>query len=169
MTELQPLEHCNVIVTVVDDGEFFAGDIFRRKFASPPPPVGHHVVAMIKDDNNSMSVAGYAHFRPFEEVMLVGGVCTDGRVMRQIPEEKSCLIAAAGGIYFNILRHAFARFANECDAYFGYCGDARAERVNLDAGFRKTGQQHLLVNFHKHLDDVAREALIDKISGIGPF
>lgn len=169
MAGVQPLTHCNVIITEIDDGEFFAGDLFRRKFSSPPPPVGHHIVAMFKDNNNAMRVAGYAHFRSFEDVVLVGGVCTDGRVMRQMPEEKSCLIAAAGGIYFNILRHAFDRFAKECDAYFGYCGDARAEVVNLDAGFRKTGHQHLLVNFHKQLDEATREALIAKVARMGPF
>ena len=62
-----------------------------------------------------------------------------------------------------------ARFAPRCEAFFGYCGDARAEEVDLANGFRKTGHPHLLVNFHKPLHEVMQRALIAKAAAIGPF
>ena len=153
----------------IDDAEFFVGKLFRKKFASPPPVMGYHIVAMLKDGEDALHVAGYAHFRVFEDVMLVGGVCTDGEVMRRLLPEQSRQVARAGGVYFNLLKHAFARFADDCNAYFGYCGDTRAEFVNLSAGFQKTEHQYLLANFHKPLNDNLRGALINKVHAIGPF
>lgn len=169
METVKLLESCGFAFSEVDDGEFFAGGLFRRKFASPPPPVGHHIVAMLKDAAGALHVAGYAHFHAFEDVMLVGGVCTDGDVMRRLSPELSRQAATAGGVYFNILKYAFAKFADQCNAYFGYCGDARAEVVNLSAGFSRTGHRYLLVNFHKPLDDRLRDALVGKVAAIGPF
>lgn len=166
---MQALERHGVIITEVDAGEFFVGDLFQRKFASPPPTDGHHLVALVKSESGELCVVGYVHLRPFGSVMLVGGVCTDGQVIRRMPDEQASSIKAAGGIYFHILRFAFDKFSDKCLAYFGYCGDARAEVVNLSAGFQRTEHQYLLVYFHRSLDESTRKALIAEVVQIGSF
>lgn len=154
---------------VVHDGDWFAGDLFRRKFGAAPPATGHHVVAFCRRPDGALATLGYAHFMPFGDIVLVGGVCTDGSVIAALTDAQRAAIDAAGGVYFNLLGHAFARFASQCEAYFGYCGDARAEAVNLRAGFVRTGHAHLLVHFHKPQHEVMRRALIAKAAAIGPF
>lgn len=154
---------------VVQDGDWFAGALFRRKFGGAPPASGHHVVAFCRRPDGALATLGYAHFMPFGDIVLVGGVCTDGGVIAALDDAQRAAIEAAGGVYFNLLGYAFARFAAECEAYFGYCGDARAETVNLRAGFARTQHPHLLVNFHKPQHEVMQRALIAKAAAIGPF
>lgn len=158
-----------ITITEVDDGPFFVGDLFRRKFGGDPPRQGHHLIAFFRVAPQRMRVLGYAHFHRFGDIVLVGGVCTDGGCFAEMSEAQRQAIADAGGVYFNVLRYGFEHFASSCDAYFGYCGDARAEVVNLQAGFCKTEHQHLLVNFHKPLHEVVQRALIAKAAALGPF
>lgn len=153
----------------VDDGPFFVSDLFQRKFGGAPPAVPHHLVAFVRLPSQRLAPACYAHFMPFGDIMLVGGVCTDGDVLRELPEAERQAIAQCGGLYLHLLSFGFRRFAARCEAYFGYCGDARAEEVNLAAGFVRTEHAHLLVNFHRDTHEVMRRALIAKAAAIGPF
>jgi hypothetical protein len=156
-------------ITEIDDGPFFVNSLFRRKFGSDAPAVPHHVAAFLATAPDTFRLVGYAHFMPFGDIMLVGGVCTNGQAFESLDDTQRGVVRDAGGVYFQVLRYAFARFADDCEAYFGYCGDARAEQVNLEAGFRHTGHPHLLVNFHKPLHEVMQRALIAKAAAIGPF
>jgi hypothetical protein len=156
-------------LTEVDDGAFFANDLFRRKFGSDAPTPGRHVVAFVRLDATRFQLVSYAHFMSFGDIILVGGVCTDGAAFSAMSQQQREQIASAGGIYSQLLRFAFEKYADECEAYFGYCGDARAEEVNLRSGFIKTQHPHLLVNFHKPLHEVMQRALIAKAAAIGPF
>lgn len=156
-------------ISEVDDGEFFAGDLFRRKFGSAPPAFRHHLVAFCRGDDGLLRTAGYLHLMPFGDTILVGGGCTDGNVLRTLSPARSEAVNAAGGILFHLLRHAFANYGDRCEAFLGYCGDARAEEVDLRAGFVKTQHPHLLVHFHKPLHEVMQRALIAKGAAIGAF
>lgn len=156
-------------ISEVDDGDYFAGDLFRRKFGSPPPVQKHHLVAFVRGVGDGLLAAGYLHLMPFGDTMLVGGGCTDGNVLRRLQAPQQEAVNAAGGILFQLLRHAFAHYGDRCEAFLGYCGDARAEEVDLRAGFVKTGHPNLLVHFHKPLHAVMQRALIAKGAAIGPF
>lgn len=156
-------------VEEVSDGALFAGHLFRRKFGAEIPAIPRHVCALWRAAPGELRTLGYAHFMPFGDIMLVGGVCTDGEVLRAMPPAQRDALLAAGGVYAQVLRAAFARYADQCEAFFGYCGDARAEVVNLANGFSKTPHPHLLVNFHKPLHEVMQRALIAKAFAIGPF
>ena len=158
-----------ICITEVDASSRIMTDLFRRKFGGDPPGVSHHLVALYERAPSELHLLGYAHFLPFGDIMLVGGVCTNGSVFSLMNQEQRDEVTAAGGVYFNVLKYGFARFADRCEAYFGYCGDARAEVVNLQAGFQKTQHPHLLVNFHKALPPVMERALIAKAQAIGPF
>jgi hypothetical protein len=158
-----------ISVTEVDDGGAYAGALFRRKFNAAPPDVPHHIVTFYQRTGAAPLLLSYVHFREFGELMLVGGACTDGAVIRGMDESERAALAAAGGAYLQALRFAFARFAPRCEAFFGYCGDARARGVDLQAGFLDAGHQHLLVNFHKPLGEARQRELIARVHAIGPF
>lgn len=158
-----------LLASHVDDGAAFAAPLFQRKFGSPPPAQGHHFLAFHRDAETRLQVLGYTHFTPFGDIMLGGGACTDERVLRRMPAEQRAALADAGGAYFVLLRHAMGWLSTRCDAMFGYCGDVRAEAVDLRAGFVKTEYPHLLVHFHKPLHAVLQRALIAKAAAIGPF
>jgi len=76
---------------------------------------------------------------------------------------------AGGGLLLHALRYGFARFADRCEAYFGYCGDARAYEVDMAAGFVPTRHRFLIAHWHRDLPDARREELIAKVHAIGPF
>ncbi len=158
-----------VTCTEVDDGPFFVSGLFRRKFNGEPPAAAHHLLALVRLPSQQLAPACYAHFMPFGDIFLVGGVCTDGEVLRALPEPERLALKHCGGLYLHLLSYGFRRFAGHCEAFFGYCGDARAEEVNLAAGFVHTGHPHLLVHFHRQTHEVMQRALIAKAAAIGPF
>ena len=158
-----------LVITEVDSAEFFIGELFHRKFAAAAPDVPRHLMAFYRDGTGAHHVLGYSHMRPFGDIYLSGGSCSDGRVVTRMQDDERAALYAAGGMWFLILKYAFAKFANDCDAFFGHCGDARALEVALAAGFQQTEHQHLIVNWHKPLHEVTRRALIAKAHALGPF
>ena len=156
-------------ITEIDDAEFIVGALFHRKFAAPPPDFGRHLVAFYKDADGSLRLAGFSHMRPFGDVYLSGGSCSDGDTIRTMSDAHRTAIQAAGGVWYLILKYAFAKFADECDAFFGHCGDARALQVALAAGFVQTEFPPVIVNFHKPMHENFRRALTAKVVALGPF
>ncbi len=164
-------EHLRSFLTIteVDNADFLITSLFRRKFAAPPPDVGRHLVALYRDATGALHLAGYSHMRPFGDVYLSGGSCSEGETIRTMQAEHRDAIKAAGGIWYLILKYAFARYADCCDAFFGHCGDARALQVATAAGFISAGHQHLIAHWHKPLHENIRRALIANVHALGPF
>ncbi len=156
-------------ITEIDNADFLVAALFRRKFAAPPPDVGRHLVALYRDGTGAFRLAGYSHMRPFGEVYLSGGSCSEGETIRAMAPEHRDAIQAAGGIWYLILKYAFARYADCCDVFFGHCGDARALKVATAAGFVSAGHEHLIAHWHKPLQENIRRALVAKVHAIGPF
>lgn len=157
-------------ITEIDDADFLVADLFRRKFAAPPPGVGRHLVAFYRDpQRDALRLAGYSHMRPFDNVYLSGGSCSEGGTIRAMAPEHRSALQAAGGVWYLILKYAFARYAHCCDAFFGHCGDARALEVATAAGFVSAGHEHLIAHWHKPLQANVRSALIAKVHALGPF
>ena len=157
-----------VLTTEVDDSRI-GGGIFRRRFQSEPPDVPHHIVTFFRDGEGSLWPASYVHFRPWGEVLLVGGAATDGGVFARMSEEQRQAVRDAGGLYLRALRWAFARYADQCQAYFGYCGDPRAWEVDMQAGFVPTPHERLIAHWHRPLPDATRQELIARAHALGPF
>jgi hypothetical protein len=122
----------------VSDGRFFAGPIFERKLGGDLPDHGRHLVAFYRHDPFRFTPLGYLNILGHEGQALVGGGCVDGRAFADVPEAHARAIRAAGGVLYALLRYAFETLADDYEAFFGYCGDARAEEVDLQAGFRHT-------------------------------
>ena len=156
-------------ITEIDDGDLLVAPLFRRKFGDPPPDVPHHLVALYRTPDGNASLIGYSHMRPFGDIYLSGGSCTNGDAIRAMAPAHRDALAAAGGIWYWILKYAFAKYANDCDAFFGYSGDARALEVTRQAGFVDAGHQHLIVHWHKPLHETVRRALVAKAHALGPF
>lgn len=156
-------------ITEVDSAQFLAGDLFRRKFGHPAPDIPRHVVALYRDGAGALHVAGFSHMLPFGDVYLSGGSCTSGDTLRRMDASQLQTLQAAGGVWYLILKYAFAKFADDCDAFFGHCGDARALVVAQEAGFVKLEHEHLIAHWHKPLHENVRRALIAKVHALGPF
>jgi hypothetical protein len=58
---------------------------------------------------------------------------------------------------------------DDCDAWFGYCGDAKALAVDLRAGYVQTERPYIIVKWFRDLPKADQTALIDTIARIGPF
>jgi hypothetical protein len=166
---LPPALHDWVVLTEIDDAALLAGPLFRRKYGDPPPDVAHHLVALALRADGGTTLLGYSHMRPFGDIYLSGGSCTDGDAIRALTNHERDAIKAAGGILHWILKYAFARYADRCDAFFGHCGDPRAMVVTRAAGFEPTAHQHLIAHWHKPLHENFRRALIAKAHALGPF
>jgi len=156
-------------VTELDEGATSFGPMFQHKFRETIPDFPCHLGVFLRLDGPRLVPLSYLHFRPFGDIMLVGGGCTDGRAFALMTPEQCAQVKAAGGILLHNLRYGFERFADRCDAFFGYCGDPRAYEVDMQAGFVPTPHERLIARWHKPLDEVRRRALIAKAHAIGPF
>lgn len=158
-----------IVITEVDDARAFFGALFQRKFGDPIPEHEHHIGVFFRTQADAFVPLSYLHFMPFGDIILVGGLCTDGRVFEQMTQQQRTAVRDAGGVMVHALRHAFVHLAAHCDAFFGYCGDPRAYEVDMQAGFEPTAHDKLIARWHKPLDAVRRRSLVAKAHAIGPF
>lgn len=158
-----------LIISEVDDPVPIVGELFQRKFDHPIPEWKHDIVAFARRRDGLLVPLSYAKFAPFGSVILVGGGCTDGRAFAHLEQAQRDAIAASGGVLVHVLRYGFARFADRCDAYFGFCGDARAWEVDLLAGFEPTGHDKLLAHWHKPINEQLKRSLVAMAQALGPF
>lgn len=158
-----------ITVTEVEDGEFFAGELFRQKYGHSAPDFGRHIVGFYKDPAGGYNALSYLHFWQQGRIGLIGGGCTDGRVMRSMPQLKSQQINLAGGMLRQTLLFAFTRFDKDIDAFFGHAGDTRAREVDLAAGFCETSDEHLLVKATNALTTEQEKALFEQAMALGRF
>ena len=160
-----------VHVTEVDDGAFYAGELFRRKYGASIPTFGHHAVAFYRAADGTLHVASYCHMWRQGAISLLGGACTDGTVLRLMRPDERTLVDEAGGLLRQTLRFFFftPRFADAVEAFFGHCGDRRAREVVFPAGFAESGIEHLIVRYTRDLPAARQQHLVHQAHAIGPF
>jgi hypothetical protein len=156
-----------IVVRAVADAAM-ANALFQRRYRQDAPDFPHHVVAFWNDDGKEIPVC-YIHFTAQGSALLGGGACVDDRAMRRMPVSLRSAIRDAGGLYKYALGWSMRHFAPHCDAIFGYCGDALAERVDLALGFAKTGHRHLLVFWTRELATEKQQELIAHAHAVGAF
>ncbi len=161
--------HAFLSISEIDNADFVARALFKKKFGHPVPDMPHHLVALYRDDEGALHLAGYSHMRPFGDVYLSGGSCTNGETLRRMQTHEADAIRAAGGVWYWLLKYAFAKYADRCDAFFGHCGAPRALEVALEAGFEPTEHLHVIAHWHKPLHPSIRRALIAKVHALGAF
>lgn len=164
------------------DATAVATDLFRRCFGQPfptprddvglaiptPPEHWFQYVARYRWPGGEEETVGFVNFIRFEDVYLEGGMCVDESFYRRMPREHFRACRARGGIA-QMMMAAAAADLDDADAWFGYCGDAKALAVDLRAGYERTRHPKLIVKWFRALPQERREALIERIAAIGPF
>ena len=170
----------------VGDATLIAGDLFQASFNSafPTPREFQLGIDRIRKSAWHQYVASYAHVDGTVEcigfcnwiryvdncgdVYLEGGMCVKKNFYRSLPKAEFLECKARGGAAQMIMETA-ARDLNDAGAWFGYCGDHMAYRVDQRVGFQPTMHQHLIVKWMRDLDDQVKSALIESIARLGPF
>ena len=156
-------------ITEIDSADFFVSKLFRKKFGDVAPDFPRHFAAFYRTPDGASYLAGYSHMRRLGAVYLSGGSCTEGDALRRMSPTELALLSEHGGVWFQILKYKFAKLGNECEAFFGHCGDARALVVALEAGFVKLAPQHLIAHWHRPISSARMQELTDEVHAIGPF
>lgn len=161
----------DIVFEVMTSASSVVRSLFKRKFNADPPGNDwpHHLCAFWHAAPGQLKLVAYAHFGRFGDTCLVGGMCTDGNVIREMPLPLRDEITADGGVCVHLLRFGFTEFANKFDAFYGLVGDARALEVDLAAGFVKTEHQNLVRYLPKQLDAKHVECLDAKVLALGAF
>jgi hypothetical protein len=158
-----------IVVTEVERGPFFAAELFRRKYRAELPDFPHHVVALYRRPDGGLLTASYVHFTHCGDMVLAGGACTDGVVMRSMDAAQQAALSEYGGLMLATLRYGFERWGPGCDAVFTCCGDPRALETTPKVGFVETGVQYLLVHWMRELSPTRKQQLVAKAKAFMPF
>jgi len=158
-----------IIITEVDRGPAFADAIFLRKYRAKTPDFRHHVVAFWKRGDGSFVPVSYVHFTDWNDIMAIGGACTDGEILRTMSAAERAAIDEAGGINRAVTRYSLDRFGPRCDAVFGNCGDERSWGILSALGFERVREPHLIARWSRPLDAARRHELIEKAAAFAPF
>lgn len=157
-----------VIVTEVSDGQALAEPIFQRKYRASAPGHGHHVLVFCRL-NGDWIPASYINYLPHRGAMLVGGACTDGRVLARLPAEDQERIGRAGGLMLQAVRYSERRFESRSIATFGHCGDARSWSILEQCGYVRLDDPYLIVRWNRQPGRWRRARLLKSVKALGPF
>lgn len=165
-----PVPAAGLLVTEVDSAIALSGSLFAARFrGASPPDRGRHFVTLAESTPGQWVLVCYVHFQPFGDTCLGGGACTDTAILRRLSGATLEALGAAGGPNAQTLRFALNKMAREFFAFFGHTSDARATKIDLEVGFRRTPVEHLLIYTPAPIDDTLERALIAKIAAVGPF
>ena len=164
------------------DAPALAGELFFQSFRIPfpvprdncglsiPTPPGNwrQFVARYEWPDGRMETVGFCNWIRYENVYLEGGMCVAKTFYRRMPREDWKECAARGGIAQMMMEEA-ARHLDDCNAWFGFCGDPKALAVDLRFGYVTTEYDKLIVKWFAPLDAGEKNRLIRRIAAIGPF
>jgi hypothetical protein len=158
-----------IVVTEVADGAEFAEPIFQKKYRAAAPRHGRHLLAFYRGNEERWIAVAYLNYLPFRAAMLIGGACTDGEILRTLPEAPRRWIEANGGLMLQLVRYGEARFAAESIGTFGHCGDARSWAVLSQCGYCRLDHPYLIVRWNREPQGAARAELLAAVEAQGPF
>ena len=159
----------SLVIIEVDSAAALAGDLFHAAFAQPIPDFPRHFVALHRDRSAALTLAAYIHYTAWaDHAWLCGGLCVDRDAYARAGPDEAAEWKRAGGIGEIVLRTTFERLTDRT-AIFGYCGDERQWRHDLNAGFVPAGPQHLLVKWNRALAEADAGKLVGAAAALGPF
>ena len=158
-----------VEVVELDDAQAAreVGALFRRVFGDELPAFPRHFVLRYLGSGAPVPLA-YAHFTPWEDCYLGGGMAFDERAYRRLPAAHRARVRAAGGVTEFLLRGIRAKLSDAI-ALFGHVGEPRAERVDLRSGYERTAHPHVIACWQRDLAPPERDALVARVASLGPF
>ncbi|MCY7389513.1 MAG: hypothetical protein LH481_15880 [Burkholderiales bacterium] len=164
------------------DAARHAGALFQASFnAAFPVPAGyrileteirpedwHQFVAIYTWPDGTAECVGFCNWIKYKDIYLEGGLAVQKSFYRRLPKAHFADCAARGGIAQMVMETAATQLT-DCVAWFGHCGDAKALKVDLRAGFIPTRHSYLIVKWMKALSAHDKQIWIDDIARIGPF
>ncbi|AKS41360.1 hypothetical protein WM2015_981 [Wenzhouxiangella marina] len=156
------------MVTELAEAGPLAEPIFQRKYGAPAPAHGHHLLVFCRCGEDWLP-GSYLNYLEHRDAMLIGGACTDGRVLARMSEAGQAAVRDAGGLMLQAVRYGEARFASCSVGTFGHCGDARSWSVLAQCGYERLDDPHLIVRWNRRPAPWARRRLIRSVAALGPF
>jgi len=164
------------------DAATYAGALFQESFNSAfPVPAAyrildtqiqpqdwHQFVAVYTWADGTEECVGFCNWVRYKDVYLEGGLAVRKSFYRRLPKAHFSECSARGGIA-QIVMETAATHLTDCDAWFGYCGDAKAMQVDLRVGYVRTAHPYLIVKWMRTLPAPQMQAWIDDVTRIGPF
>lgn len=144
------------------------GATFRRKFGGEPPDRPKHFIALYSMDGVTWLPMGYVHFWQRESAFMGGGLVIEDRAFRRMPKPHRALIKTNGGIAELLLGTALTMLPDN-DVVWGYVGDTRAERVDINVGFEHTHIERIIAYWNKSFSAEEKIQLAEEIAQVGPF
>jgi hypothetical protein len=158
-------------VREIEDAEPLVGELFRRRFHTDSfPGEPRHFVAFARQADGSELTLGYVHYTHWDGCELCGGLVVDDHNYPRLTAEAWQTLCQSGGIAEQLLRQSFAALPGSTQAIWGRIGHPKSEVVCRRVGFEKTDAEYIFVIWRdKRLNAEARQALIERVVGIGPF
>ena len=164
------------------DAASYAGALFQESFNSAfPVPAAYKIldtqilpedwrqfVAIYTWPDGTEECVGFCNWIKYKDVYLEGGLAVQKNFYRRLAKPHFAECSARGGIAQIVMETAIAQLT-DCVANFGYCGDLKALRVDLRAGYVQTEHPYLLVKWMQTLTASEQQARIDDVTRIGPF
>ena len=140
--------------------------IFQRAFHSPPPPFPRHFVGI--HSGEARRVCAYVHYTAFESgVYLLGGLCVDASIYKDVSPEVRAAIATKGSLSRWVMEASIAALG-PTRAVFAYTGNVISRRDTEALGFHVVRAPYLIVQWHAELASV-RAAMVERVAKLGPF
>lgn len=159
-----------VSVTEVDEPDADTEAIFQRLFRSPAPQFPGHFLAHVHPDSGGPPLlACYVHATDCGDIVLLGGACTDGAVLRRLSAEQQDHLRRIDGIYRYTMAHIKAAMHARFEAMLACCGDARSEQVIRDQGWVDTPHSQLFACWLHGSSDKRRAQMLAKAHSFMPF
>lgn len=159
------------VVLETNKADFIIGDLFRRRFNTdsfPQDPL--HYVAFIKLPDGSFVSMGYVHYTLWNGCALCGGLVSENRPSREIPDYIWSLIWDNGGIAELLFKESFKCLPKDTTAVWAHVGNPRSEIVCKSVGFERTMDQYVMAAWwDESLNTNERDDLIQKVVQLGPF
>lgn len=164
------------------DAASVAGELFKECFRLPfpvprdncglsiptPPANWHQYVATYTWPDRKVEVVGFCNWIRYSDVYLEGGMCVLPTFYRRLPREQYRECSRRGGLA-QMMMLAASQNLNDCKAWFGFCGDAKALAVDLRFGYELTRHNMLIVKWFAPLSEAEKADLVESIAAIGPF
>jgi len=155
-------------VEEVEDGAFFAGEIFRQAFGDELPGFSSHLVAFYQAARNCFVVVGYVHCTVRDDLCFCGGLVLDERAIRRMPASHQTALRSSGGVGRRLLDEASRRFA-QLPALWAMVGDEPMRETFHSAKFEAAPAPNLMVRWHADSGDSARAEVLRRVIDVGSF
>ena len=171
-----------LLIREVSNASELASTLFEESFRAPfpvprdncglaiptPPENWHQYVATYRWPDGHEETVGFCNWIRYRDVYLEGGMCVRPSFYKRLPREDYREVSRRGGLAQMMMQAASQRL-NDCKAWFGFCGDAKALAVDLRFGYELTHQDMRIVKWFAPLDPEEKRRLIDEVASIGPF